>query len=393
MTRLTLGVGAFLGLMAACSAGRGGSGDSWSPQPGSGGGSSSASGAGGNIDDPSCPVAHCGSACVDLKSSDKNCGACGHDCLGASCSAGVCAATPVGDPQAAAYQLVSSGDDLFFTTQASAMRQPKSGGVAATVETEAGTPIAVKNGTVFYALKNGTKYALRSVPAAGGSAKTLADSLMPAPAALAADAANLYFFTYECSLVRRVPAGGGTPSFVTQDGCNTIGKTYFAANAGATIAFTTYLDKGKTQLRRVDLAKGGAVIVLPDVRLVDLAVGDAAVVGIDPGSCDGSIQPVCKDGTVWTMAHDGSGKTDLAALAQPGESYDFAGGLVTDGTYAYYQVQPHGSSSVTIRRVPLAGGAPIALQTLSSPGAHGHPALDDSYLYFWDKQQIWRVAR
>jgi hypothetical protein len=33
---------------------------------------------------------HCGSSCVDLQSEAKNCGSCGHDCLGGTCASGSC---------------------------------------------------------------------------------------------------------------------------------------------------------------------------------------------------------------------------------------------------------------------------------------------------------------
>lgn len=41
--------------------------------------------------DPDAGQTACGNSCVTLDTDDKNCGFCGHDCLGASCTKGLCA--------------------------------------------------------------------------------------------------------------------------------------------------------------------------------------------------------------------------------------------------------------------------------------------------------------
>ena len=61
---------------------------------GGGGGDAQNGGDGGSGGDAAC-APNCGSACVDLTSNKDNCGACGHSCLGASCTGSKCDAVQV----------------------------------------------------------------------------------------------------------------------------------------------------------------------------------------------------------------------------------------------------------------------------------------------------------
>jgi hypothetical protein len=59
-------------------------------------------------------------ACTDVQSDPHNCGACGHDCLGGACQAGVCQpftlATVPGD---SSYQIVVNANDVYWSASRS----------------------------------------------------------------------------------------------------------------------------------------------------------------------------------------------------------------------------------------------------------------------------------
>jgi hypothetical protein len=59
----------------------------------------------------------CGTACVDKNTDANNCGSCGHNCAGGTCSTGVCQALSLGTiPSGASQNLVLSGGYLYVIT-------------------------------------------------------------------------------------------------------------------------------------------------------------------------------------------------------------------------------------------------------------------------------------
>ncbi len=57
----------------------------------------------------------CNDECVDLKADPKNCGTCGHDCLGGTCDIGVCQPVNVVTGQSGLEQMTTDGTYLYFT--------------------------------------------------------------------------------------------------------------------------------------------------------------------------------------------------------------------------------------------------------------------------------------
>jgi len=67
-----------------------------------------------------CQLSTCGTACVNLDSDPKNCGACGHDCLGGPCSGGYCRPYKLGDVATGKISLgglVPDGAKVYAITQ------------------------------------------------------------------------------------------------------------------------------------------------------------------------------------------------------------------------------------------------------------------------------------
>jgi hypothetical protein len=64
-----------------------------------------------------CDATHsaCGKVCVDLKADGKNCGKCGHDCLGGECDLGICQPVPLVPADGYINDLIPIGDYLFWS--------------------------------------------------------------------------------------------------------------------------------------------------------------------------------------------------------------------------------------------------------------------------------------
>jgi hypothetical protein len=81
----------------------------------------------------------CGAGCIDVTDDPANCGACGHDCGGGACSAGVCMPESLALVPNAPSELRVSGDDLVFVTRGevtssgTVYRLAKTGGVPAVI--------------------------------------------------------------------------------------------------------------------------------------------------------------------------------------------------------------------------------------------------------------------
>lgn len=141
-------------------------------------------------------LTRCDSACVRIESDSRHCGACGHDCLGAACSAGLCAteeiAGAIADPRAFAV-----GDAyVYWTTGAGAVqRAPKAGGAVETIADEQNDPgpIAVDGKRVYW-INRGDGTLLKRKKDGLGATKIVFDGgEAGSPEGLALDADSLYF--------------------------------------------------------------------------------------------------------------------------------------------------------------------------------------------------------
>jgi hypothetical protein len=141
---------------------------------------------GGNDGSPSDgPLGDDGSACTaDLQRDKKNCGRCGHDCLGGACTAGRCEAIELGSiATAPLFEIVTAGPYVFVATRITRTNQvggiwriPKSGGAAEPyVNLPYATALAVIGETLYFGVdgapgSGGTEAGgLYSCPLPGGS--------------------------------------------------------------------------------------------------------------------------------------------------------------------------------------------------------------------------------
>lgn len=95
----------------------------------------------------------CGATCVRVEADAKNCGACGHDCYGASCSAGMCATQPIAEHIAEPRALAVDDTYVYWTSAAgTVLRAPKDGGAVETIASDQDEPeaLAIDGKHVFW---------------------------------------------------------------------------------------------------------------------------------------------------------------------------------------------------------------------------------------------------
>jgi hypothetical protein len=312
-----------------------------------------------------------GGVCADLASSALNCGACGHSCNGAQCTAMACAS----------YTIAKS---------------PTTGNVA---------KLATDGAQVVWADTGNT--AILQVPAVGGSSTTLASSsalygAIGGELALA-NSTVAFVYTGNGTDFSGAPSVGLALEGQSQSGVGVIGGTNaisgVAMNGGATTVY--YVSENGTQWdlatcpikgKAANGACGGGpgfsgrflTQLAADARYMvfdvtqsgtpsgpgspGLYVYDSMTMASSQFSSDTSAQSLADDGT-WAYWTDASGTTfDLSRVpeALPTSSLQTpATGLATpafavDGTYVYYQ------SGTTIVSKPAAGGSATTLANASA---------------------------
>lgn len=168
--------------------------------------------------------------CVaDLATDPKNCGACGHDCLGGGCAGGACqpfvVATNLSGP---AHLATDDAGTLFVVTNEGAVRScPTKGcgpdaGLVTSIGPDAGNPLlsglAVSGGSVYFA-----GYYTASIyvcPTGGCPRPTVIAGGIPNPFHVATDATNVYFVSASAPFVGRcaLPACAGGAVRMATDG-------------------------------------------------------------------------------------------------------------------------------------------------------------------------------
>ena len=225
-----------------------------------------------------------GSSCqTSLADTDKNCGRCGHDCLGGGCSAGTCqesglvSAPPDDQPwgmgvdESGVYWATAKGGtvrklakDAAFVTRS---------GVPVTLATVAAGSadleqhsLAVGGGKVYWASPGGTLY---RVSTAGGAAETVAGEA----SAIAADASNAYFIKPSDGSIWKVPHAG-VPSRVASAQAAPLD---IAADASSVF----WVNNGTAANHNTD---GSVQRLLPDGTIIEVSSGEVAPEVLGAGS-------------------------------------------------------------------------------------------------------------
>jgi hypothetical protein len=311
-----------------------------------------------------------GAACsgADLQTDAKNCGACGHDCLGATCNGGLCAPALVVTGLDQAGVITVDGNDLFLLKSGTTgpdgfiWQAPKTGGAAIALVSNFVYPasLAVSPTDVFFPALGAH---MNKVPRSGGPITQLPPTLGANPFQLAIDSTYVYWMSGGGpeTINRMALDGSGPTPIVTQDAIQA-----FAID-GAYVYFATGPRGGTGTITRVPVGTGAPL------DLGKTSVGTSAVPTLD-------VRPTA---VVWS---DSNPVAIRAVSPSGGPTRTLAVGgdpvtqLVFDGTTIYFLAYNHTAQTGLIGRVALAGG-PVTPLT----GASTIPiamAVDDAYVYW-----------
>ena len=323
----------------------------------------------------------------------SNCGFCGHNCLGATCSAGVCAPVTLANVSAP-LTIAVDATHVFFGSADGVLRRVPIGGAAA--ETLAfnqvasvgsnrpdDLPLTIDATNLYWASLDGK---IRQVPKAGAATPTDITSFTLAgferPTGIAVSGSTLYVAissplsaTGYISQVT-LPGGAQSPLAPTQEDTRQVvtdgSEVFWAAIsdflstrpairkvsvAGGTVA-DLYLQGAYMFTTRSGIAIDGASVYWADLHSVLKApkVGGAPTTIINRGSticCQwvavngGSVYWTDNGGTsIATRPADGSSTPLLLATGQTNIT-----GLAVDGTHVYW-LDDQGSGTGALRKTP-----------------------------------------
>jgi hypothetical protein len=295
----------------------------------------------------------CSSSCVDLKADPKNCGVCGHDCLGGDCDLGVCQPFNIVTGQTHVTQLAVDSTNVYWTGSDTAYahyyvarrRIDGSDAVKPLTSTETGAyAIAIASGNIYWM--------------AGGHLRVCD---LP-----------------DCS---KGPADYIPATIAT--GCSSDIKYIASKNA---LYYGCYADYNTNNgsLWSLTLGTVNPVNLVPSpASPVAMASDDANLYWL--GSSTYTADSLNKDGVAARIRLSDGTKTTLAAGLQ-GDIYSFAVG----GTALYFagnQINTAPGTGNAIYKVPLPNGlggaaAPKFADASSIYSTVGSMTADDQYLYY-----------
>ena len=324
---------------------------------GSGGSSSTPTGTGGDGG---------GSSCVDVQSDPKNCGVCGHDCLGGQCLAGVCQpvqlAGGLSTSAAVDHRPFSLGpSDVVWKQDPNKILQvSKAGGPVSTLfeEQYIVLPRPTADATHAYSgyLKGG---GIWKIPLGGGE-----PVLVVAPPwnaiDIVLDGSTLFF--NDNDVIYKVAIAGGAPSKVTDANTWTLTNPQFLVDATSVFWVNDY---GGNSASFATAPKAGG-----SSSLVGNTIGDVASFTMDDAFIYWTEWSPSGTGDVFRMPKAGGVVTTIAA-AQPDPV-----GIAVDATYVYWASRSGGA----VLKAPKGGGAPLTVA--SGQSRPSYVAVDEVAVYW-----------
>ncbi len=373
------GHGSGSGGSGGSSGGGGSSGASSSGGASSGGSSSGGTDAGGAVD--ASPDAGGGAACTaDLQKDAKNCGACGHDCLGATCSAGMCTPEGVGDNGnltnlSTSFALDST--NLYVAGQT--VSGSKAANVVAALPLAGGAPVilsqtttgawtgdrvVVADGRLFWSDQERSavfSVALTAKAAAATSVYDDGQGSIPV-AGLAATKTTLYWLE-ACSGLYSATLPTGKYTTVANYDCNTVDMNQAVLDPAGKYMY--YSDTADGEILQINVANGDQAIVASNVGYaVAVAADSKYVYWTDGGTCNGTdTSASCTGGKVMRALPSGASPTTLVDGIDSTGAWGGLAALAVDADAVYYTVYQGATSTLYERK--LAGGKPFALATIA----------------------------
>lgn len=345
---------------------------------------------------------------ADLQNDAKNCGNCGHDCQGGTCSAGVCQPVlVVSSTSLAPYAMVLAGTDLYFTNvkgssfatvfkvAASATNgspgptQLADYGNGYTTPLVTGYPYGVAaQGTDFYVALNangGSNNAWEGgvdrCPQTGCTTKTLAYYGINSYA-IATNSTQVFFGSRDFNDVYTVQVANldmsNRSTLVTPtnevNGLTVSGSdVFYATSSGVYHCANTTCDSNP-------ITQGQAI--------------DAELLAVDNNTVYFTSTPFQATPTVQSVSRGGG----LPKLISGKPFYPFA--VATDGTNVYFTDVGDLVNNTTaggVYRCPIAGcnGQEELLSVGAAAGDNPRPIVVDSTFVYWGTRggKIWRLAK
>jgi hypothetical protein len=297
------------------------------------------------------PKSGCGGSCVDLASDPKNCGTCGHDCLGGTCSAGKCDPVTLVTGQASVTRIAPTPTRLYWSR--SKTNTQASGIFASDVDGQNAVPFY---GTIGYC------------------------------GALVASSTHVYF-TCDAQLLRcpRASCGTGPTSLAAQTSVADL--AFDAANDRLYFAVSTPYNTKTGGFVGSIPAAGGAVARLvaadqPSPSSIVLAGGTAYWINAgtylsDVPQLDGGLRraPLGTNQTFTNVASDPTG-ADLTGLAVDTNTAYWAGSFAPPAVHS----------------VALVGGSPSTFTKTTVSNAR-QVLVDAKYVYWIESANVYRCEK
>lgn len=354
-------------------------------------------------DASTCAAPPCGGGCdaTKLDTDSHDCGACGHDCLGAVCAGGMCAGTALGK-DTDIDEFVLDGDDIYIDGEFTLLSEPKSGGAFTTVydNKDYFHDLRAQGGKLYFAADDGGKDSdgnptegLFSVPEGGGARASLFTGFDNPVNHIALTPTAATFLSW-CSSVWTVPLAGGTPMPLTSTACNSFGDDPYTVDPSGTYGYA--VDSDSDALFRVNFGTGAIEAVPTPFDAAELAVSADHVFFGAVGGCSGTglLDASCKKGALGAIALNGFVSTwtaDLASVIDPTTGVGGIGAIVVDDARLYVMLIDVGYDSSTIYSMPLTGGPLLRLAKPQSSVTS--LAVDDEYVYFVSDDTMYRVPK
>lgn len=316
--------------------------------------------------------------CTDVDSDDKNCGACGHDCLGGACVAGVCQPQAIALNRTRAYGVsidatnaywvdTASGDEIVKATLAGGAPSVLASGLM--VGEDLASPVLLDATNAYWVDLSGgaPPTAIHKTPLGGGAGVSLAGGSYTITEWVI-DATNVYYFTDAGDVMSAPLAGGATTTIATgQATSSNIG----GLAVDATNLYWAIYDP--TNGKIIKMPRGGGATTTLASGLVNPAA--VATDGTDVyWTAQGTMSSGYADGTVAKVPVGGGSVTTLAT----GER--FPNYLALDSKNVYFtsvDVRDHCGS---LRSVATGGGSAKNLVYGQAPLSG--VAVDGTQVYF-----------